>query len=251
MEEAKDQKCSKCKSYKSPDLFLKQGRVLKSCSDCRIRDVKYREQDKCPHGKQKQKCKECGGSQICEHGNWKYQCKECGVVQKCPHGRRKYQCKECGGSQICPHDKQKSACKDCGGSSICEHNRHKSTCKDCGGSQICEHNRRKYRCKECGDPTEYTVMFWLRNSRGADKKYGRFDSDHFIDTDFLRGLIEDYEFCYYEDCKVKLQYITYQNDLATIERINNNIGHIKSNCVLACMECNRMRKSKATTLRTS
>ena len=34
-----------------------------------------------------------------------------------------------------------------------------------------------------------------------------------------------------------------RNDLATIERLDNSIGHIKSNCVLCCMQCNKSRKS--------
>ena len=176
MEEAKNQKCPRCKSYKSPDQFLLLGRALKTCNDCRVRAAKYRKQAKCPH------------------------------------------------------------------------DRRKSTCKDCGGSSICVHNRRKSECKECCDPIPVTIQLWLRNSRGADKKSHRFDPDNFIDTDFLRGLTEDYQCCYYKDCKVKLQYVDYQDDLCTIERINNNVGHIKSNCVLACFRCNNMKKSKATTI---
>ena len=35
-----------------------------------------------------------------------------------------------------------------------------------------------------------------------------------------------------------LQYIEYNETLATIERLDNNIGHIKSNCVIACKDCN-------------
>ena len=70
-------------------------------------------------------------------------------VYKCPHNRQKSRCKECGGSSICEHNKRKSRCIDCGVSSICEHNRIKSTCKECGGSSICEHNKRKSQCKEC------------------------------------------------------------------------------------------------------
>ena len=128
----------------------------------------------CEHGKNKYRCKLCGGSEICEHGHIKYSCKECGVVpkkqykSKCEHGKRKYRCKLCGGSEICEHDRQKSACKECKGGSICEHNRvrsackeckggaicehnrNKSICKDCKGSAICEHGKRKYRCKDCG-----------------------------------------------------------------------------------------------------
>jgi hypothetical protein len=50
---------------------------------------------------------------------------------RCPHGRIRRQCIDCGGSQICPHRRQKSKCIDCGGSQICPHRRRKQTCKEC------------------------------------------------------------------------------------------------------------------------
>ena len=59
------------------------------------------------------------------------------------------------------------------------------------------------------DPIEVTIRQWIRPT---DKKYERFDADHFIDTDFLRGLVQDDD-C----CQKKLQYTSYSNDLATIE----------------------------------
>ena len=34
---------------------------------------------------------------------------------KCPHQRERSKCKECGGSGICPHQRQRSRCKECGG----------------------------------------------------------------------------------------------------------------------------------------
>jgi hypothetical protein len=104
---------------------------------------------KCEHGKQKSRCKECGGSSFCEHGKQKSQCKECGGSSICEHGKRKSSCKECGGSAFCEHGKLKAQCKECGGSSICEHGKRKSSCKECGGSAICEHGRRKPYCKDC------------------------------------------------------------------------------------------------------
>ena len=76
---------------------------------------------KCPHGKQKRKCKECGGKDICHHGRNKYYCKECGGSQICTHGRFKKYCKECVGSQICSHNRVKYTCKECGGKGICTH----------------------------------------------------------------------------------------------------------------------------------
>jgi hypothetical protein len=40
--------------------------------------------------------------------------------KKCPHNRERYRCKDCKGSSICPHNRVKSQCKDCGGSQICQ-----------------------------------------------------------------------------------------------------------------------------------
>ena len=181
---------------------------------------------------------------LCEHGKYKYQCKECGGTQICPHSRLKYQCKECGGSQICPHNRRKSRCKECGGSQICPHNRRKSRCKECGGSQICSHSRQKSRCKKCSDPIKVNIEQWIFSSRQYDKMNNIYDVDRFIDRCFLKGLVEDYQQCYYGDCEVNFQYTEYQNDLATIERLDNSIGHIKSNCVLCCLKCNVSKKSK-------
>ena len=143
----------------------------------------------------------------------------------CEHGKYKYQCKECKGSQICPHSKRKSRCKEC------------------GGSQICPHSRRKDHCKKCSDPIKISIKQWIFIRRQYDKMRNIYDADRFIDKCFLEGLVEDYKQCYYGDCKVNLQYTEYQDDLATIERLDNSIGHIKSNCVLCCLKCNVSKKS--------
>ena len=169
----------------------------------------------------------------------------------CEHEKYKYQCRECKGSQLCPHNKRKPQCKECGGSQICSHNREKNHCKKCEGSQICSHNREKNHCKKCNDPIKITIKQWIFNSRQYDKMRNIYDADRFIDKCFLEGLVEDYKQCYYGDCQdavglgpVNLQYTEYRNDLATIERLDNSIGHIKSNCVLCCLKCNNLKKSK-------
>lgn len=68
---------------------------------------------------------------------------------KCPHGRLKYACLECGGKGICEHKKHKYLCAECGGRGICEHRRIKRTCVECKGPGICEHRKRKNLCVEC------------------------------------------------------------------------------------------------------
>ena len=35
----------------------------------------------------------------------------------CTHGRQRSKCKDCGGSSICTHGRVRSTCKDCGGGS--------------------------------------------------------------------------------------------------------------------------------------
>ena len=180
---------------------------------------------------------------LCEHEKYKYQCKECKGTQVCPHNRQKSHCKECKGTQVCPHNRQKYQCKECKGTQVCPHNRQKSHCKECKGSQVCPHNKIKQICKKCSDPIKVNIEQWIFNSRQYDKMNNIYDADRFIDKCFLKGLVEDYQQCYYGDCKVNFQYTEYQNDLATIERLDNSIGHIKSNCVLCCLKCNILKKS--------
>lgn len=173
----------------------------------------------------------------CEHGRQKHQCKECGGSQICVHNRRKSICIECGGNSICEHNRQKYRCKDCGGLGICVHQRVKTECKDCGGSQICVHNRHKSSCRECGNVIKKTITRFIKRSKSSDKQNNRLDIVNFIDRDFCKLLIEESngKCCY---CCVELDYIHYNNNMITIERIDNTLGHIKSNVKIACLYCN-------------
>ena len=145
---------------------------------------------------------------------------------------------------FCEHEKYKYQCRECKGSQICPHNKRKPRCKECVGSQICPHKRIKQTCKKCSDPVKVSIKQWIFKSRQYDKMRNIYDADRFIDKCFLEGLIEDYKQCYYGDCEVNLQYTEYQDDLASIERLDNSIGHIKSNCVLCCLKCNKSNKSE-------
>ena len=164
-------------------------------------------------------------------------------------GLLKKTCRKCLEKQkkrnTCPHGRRKSQCKECDGSEICEHNRRRSICKECGGSQICEHNRERRQCKDCMNDEqkiEYIQKQMISHSRQSDKKKDLYDPDNFIDKCFLEGLFEDSQKCHY--CDVDFTYNKRCDTFVTIERLNNTIGHIKSNCVLACFHCNNRHKSK-------
>ena len=85
----------------------------------------------------------------------------------CIHGRQKSRCKECGGSQICKHKRNKAYCKECGGSQICEHKKQRAQCKECGGSQICEHKKKKLTVKSVEDHKYVNIKNRGRNVKNV------------------------------------------------------------------------------------
>jgi len=124
--------------------------VTDSSSSSSSKQVKRKRKGyKCPHNRQKSKCKECKGSGICEHNKVKTYCKECKGSGLCEHKRQKSRCKDCGGSSICEHSMIKIFCKLCKGSQICEHEKVRNRCKECCSKLICSHENVKSECKEC------------------------------------------------------------------------------------------------------
>ena len=122
----------------------------------------------------------------------------------------------------------------------CSHTRQRSKCIDCQGSQMCNHNRQRDQCKVCSDPIKITIQNMIKGSKCKDKKLDRYDANNFIDYCFMEQLIEDEgRTCCY--CEVELQYVEHNKTLATIERIDNSIGHTKANVRIACLECNTRR----------
>lgn len=122
---------------------------------------------------------------------------------------------------------------------ICEHNKLKTRCIDCNGGSLCqEHGKRKDECKICSDNSvNILVRKMIRNARKYDKGKNYYDETNFIDYEFVNFIIEkSYNLCFY--CGKQLQHIYNEHNLATIERLNNTIGHTKENCVIACKFCN-------------
>lgn len=143
----------------------------------------------------------------------------------------------------CPHNRKKSECVPCNGAGICKHKRRRTQCreKDCNGVYICnEHNKRRSECKECFGELKVTINRMIAGSRDRDIKKNRFDPVNFITYSFVKNLIlECQNICYYCGCEMVLN--EFCSNLATIERLDNSIGHIKSNCVIACKKCNISR----------
>jgi hypothetical protein len=112
------------------------------------------------------------------------------------------------------------------------------TCIDCSKKRkekdYCFHNKREHDCPECVDPLVRRATAIIHSSRISDKKRGRV-----CDLDFTWSIdqITKTPNCSY--CNVELQYLApYIPNFATIDRINDSLGHTKDNCVIACRSCN-------------
>jgi hypothetical protein len=74
-------KCGRCGKRHTADMFAtnRLGEKYKTCNDCREQQKKYvgRVRTKCGHGRERTRCKDCGGSGLCPHGRRKNQCKDC------------------------------------------------------------------------------------------------------------------------------------------------------------------------------
>lgn len=179
-----------------------------------------------------QKCSRCKVDYSIDNYNRKRNGVLLKTCKRCLENRKQYM-----NESKCIHKKSPNLCTSCNGISICKHNLRKTYCKQCGGGAICIHNRQRHICKKCNEPIYITIKTMIADSKNKDKQKNRYDQTNFIDYCFVENLIDDCEDkCYY--CKCELQYVEYEANLATIERLDNSIGHIKGNCVIACRTCN-------------
>lgn len=209
-------KCNRCKHMIEESRFkvMKAGKRCKCCDECRGTTRNY--------------MKDYNANR---------------VIARCPHGKFKDYCFDCGGSQMCIHGTKKNTCRDCGGSRICEHDRRVDVCRDCGGSQICEHGNQRWGCKKCKDPIRITLMNMIYNARASDKKSGLYDANVHVDICFLESLVEEFKEtnmkCEY--CPRLMQFMDQEPSMISLERRDNAIGHSKANCTFACLLCNVSR----------
>lgn len=88
------------------------------------------------------------------------------------------------------------------------------------------------------------IEWWaniISSSKYNDKKYERFEDINYIDKEFLiNQKKKQNNKCIYCD---KIMTSGGKRTLSTlsIERIDNNLGHLKDNCVFACWGCNHKR----------
>ena len=91
---------------------------------------------------------------------------------------------------------------------------------------------------------DYVIAQKINNYKREDRARGRvFTDDEYVTPEWVGGrLTECDNHC--ELCHKQLKiagYASYDQDQFSIDRIHNRFAHIKSNCMITCLECNLKR----------
>jgi len=140
--------------------------------------------------------------------------------------------------------------------SVCRKNakKHRDTYKDkmreknkkYYEEQISEKNKKYNEDQKLTNPLTTKIKRMVHNSIHCDVKYNRlYDPKDYIDEDFLHYVWNDQsQQCYHCNCEMTLDFNTQKRNPTqiSIQRLNNDLPHIKINCVLSCLTCNVKRK---------
>jgi hypothetical protein len=112
--------------------------------------------------------------------------------------------------------------------------------------QICERAKIYYDDQKISNPLHLKFIRMIHSSIKSDTKYNRlYDPQDYIDKEFLNYVWNDQtQQCYHCNCEMTLDFsvTTRSPTQISIQRLNNDLPHLKLNCVLACLSCNLKRK---------
>lgn len=78
------------------------------------------------------------------------------------------------------------------------------------------------------------------------QSYREYKEHEYVDTEWIKRQLKS---CMYNCklCKISLKLVEWKpddNSQFSIDRLNNRIAHIKSNCQVICLGCNRKKELK-------
>lgn len=110
----------------------------------------------------------------------------------------------------------------------------------------CEHNISKNKCRKCMSLKQlirYTLRTMINHGKHADIKYKRYNKEKHVNLSYLKNMLVTKYInmnCYY--CCKKMSFNPQDKyDLITLERIDNDIGHVQSNVQFCCLICNKSK----------
>ena len=228
IENERNVKCGSCNNWRTEQDFISNDRRLKTCNKCRERSKKFRIENVDKIKEQRQQYNIKNADKIKEQQKQHYQ-----EIKE----QRKQHYKE-NKEVILEKNKQHyQKNKEVILEKIKKYkNEHKQ--------EIKEYQKQNYETEKKENSLHIKILNMINSSKTRDKKYNRtYDADEYIDYDFLNELwVKQNKKCFYEDCECELILCfnkdTREDNMLTIQRLNNKIAHIKSNSVLSCFRCN-------------
>ena len=107
-----------------------------------------------------------------------------------------------------------------------------------------------YQQQKLENPLHVKFINMISHSKTYDKKNGLlYEDEDYITIEFLNELFcLQQGKCFYQDCEVELtlDFIkeTRPPTQITIQRHNNLLAHIQTNCCLSCFKCNHSHKER-------
>ena len=118
-------------------------------------------------------------------------------------------------------------------------------CKECN-KDIC----RKFNANR-NNVLKFVITSKIHNYLSADRNSGRLSRDYkrdkyYVDHKWIENalVICNYKCHYCCDTLIVEGFEGHNNKQFTLDRIDNKLPHYKSNCVIACLECNVKRNNK-------
>jgi hypothetical protein len=101
------------------------------------------------------------------------------------------------------------------------------TCGTCYGKVVAPGNQE--RLKKYRQDGRMLAYFVKNNAKSADKKKGR---ENDLDLEFVKTMLV-----------LPCHYCGRHTQFMTLDRIDNSVGHIRTNVVTSCRRCNQTRNS--------
>ena len=108
--------------------------------------------------------------------------------------------------------------------------------------------KQSYVEQQQNNPLRTKLKNMIKSSIQTDKNKNRtYNEEDFITYEFLMSLYEEQQGkCYYENCNCDMTLdfnkSCRSSTQITVQRLDNEIAHIKLNCVLSCFFCNCMKR---------
>ena len=253
-------KCNRCHVWRMPSDFISNDRNVKCCSNCRVvandQRKKYREDHADKISEQQRKYREDHADKIKKYrednadkiSEYQKEYRE-DHADQISEQQRKYrddhadQIKKYREDHADKISEQQRKYRDDHADQISEYQKEY---REDHADQISEYQKEYREDQKISNPLRTKFKHMIHHSIHSDNKYNRlYDPQDYIDEEFLNYLWNDQnQQCYHCGCEMTLGFSTTTRipTQISVQRLNNDLPHIKSNCVLACLSCNLKRK---------